>query len=246
MRTLFYLFIFALLFGCSNKEEKKLLIATAANVQFAMKELIREFEYDTGIKCEMVLGSSGQLITQIKSNAPYDIFVSANMKYPNDLFENHLTLEKPKLYAKGILVLWSKNSGSKFTLGTLLSDSIKKIAIANPSIAPYGEAAVEVLKKMNFLEALNSKLIYGESISQVNQFIKSESVDAGFTSKSSVLSPELKDTGLWVEIDQSYYTPIEQGIVMIKGKHEEQARQFYDFMLSEKGKNILSANGYGI
>ena len=209
-----------------------------------MKELTTAFEEETAIQCEIILGSSGLLSAQIKAGAPYHIFVSANMKYPQEIFENDLTITKPAIYAYGVLVLWTR--GTSVSLHDLVNDSFQKIAIANPSTAPYGDAAINALKKSNLLDQLSDKLVYGESISQVNQFILSNAVDAGFTSKSVVVSRELRDIGQWTEVDQSLYNPVEQGIILIKGDHESEARRFFDFILSEKGQAILIANGYKV
>ena len=244
MRKSVILFFGVLCYGCSDKRNENLIIATAANVQFAMEEIVKSFKEETGIQCEIILGSSGQLSAQIKSGAPYDVFVSANMKYPQDIFENNLAIRKPSIYAYGVLVLWTHRTS--ISIRDLVSNSIQKIAIANPTTAPYGKAAVDALKKSDLLDRVNEKLVYGESISQVNQFILSNAVDAGFTSKSVVVSRELENTGKWIAIDQDLYNPIEQGIVVIKGDHEKEATQFFDFMFSEKGRNILLANGYRV
>jgi molybdate transport system substrate-binding protein len=238
------IFSFTVILACTSKKDEKLTIATAANVQFAMKEIVRSFEAETGIECEIILGSSGQLNAQIKSGAPYDIFVSANMKYPNDIFENNLAFNKPSIYAYGVLVIWSRNSLT--SIYNLDSDSIQKIAIANPFTAPYGEAAIDALKKSNLMDHVSRKLVYGESISQVNQFVMSNSAEAGFTSKSVVVSKEHQNKGSWIEVDQNLYKPIEQGIVVLNGDHVKEAERFFAFMLSENGKTILKANGYRV
>ena len=109
----FQLFFICFLFNCSARKEEKLTIATAANVQFAMEELVEEFKIATGIDCEIVLGSSGQLATQIKAGAPFDVFVSANMEYPDDLFREGLTAGPPKVYSYGVLVLWTTRADHK-------------------------------------------------------------------------------------------------------------------------------------
>lgn len=221
-------------------------IAVAANMQFAMKTLTRNFTEETGIQCNLVISSSGKLTAQIKAGAPYDLFVSADMKYPETLFKSGFALEKPKIYAYGKLVLWTMDKSIKPSLSVLNSGKIKHIACANPKTAPYGVATIQILKHNNLYNSLEHKLVYGESISQTNQFITSKSAQIGFTAKSVVLSPEMKGKGSWIEMNPSSYSPIAQGVIIVKQKNTEEAgaRKFYNFLFSTKAKNILKSYGY--
>jgi molybdate transport system substrate-binding protein len=158
--------------------QNKLTVAAAANVQFVMAELVKDFESTTGIKTDIILGSSGKLTAQIKEGAPYDIFVSADMKYPEELYKSGFATGSPKVYANGLLVLWTIQTDSKpdADLKILTSNAIKKIAIANPATAPYGEASVEAMNYYKVYDQVKDKLIYGESISQTNQYIITKSL----------------------------------------------------------------------
>ncbi len=237
------LFLFSMVNSCKQVDTQTLNIATAANMQFAMTEIVQSFTKHTGIKCNIITGSSGKLTAQIKEGAPYDVFVSANTKYPEDLYKDGFTTSKPKIYGYGGLVLWSTTS-EKPSFSILMNDAIEHIAIANPKTAPYGEAAVSVLKKMGVYEKIEHKLVYGESISQTNQFILSRAADIGFTAKSVVLSPKIKGEGDWISIDDNY-TPIAQGIVLLKNSEKkQQSEQFYTFIFSDQAKNILKKFGY--
>lgn len=215
-------------------------------MQFAIHELVEDFSKTTGIECEIIISSSGKLTAQIHEGAPFDVFVSANLKYPNDLFEKGLTLEKPKIYAYGKLVLWTMKNDLQPSIQLLESSEIKHIALANPKTAPYGNASVEVLNHYKVFQKLSSKFVYGESIAQVNQFVNSQVADLGFTSKSIVLSPKMIGKGKWIEIDDSIYSPIAQGIVCIKNDAEKEklALSFSKFLFSKKGKKILNTFGY--
>ena len=173
----------------------KITIAVAANMQFAMRALTHAFEKQNGITCDLIISSSGKLTAQIKAGAPYDLFVSADMKYPEDLYKSGFALEEPKIYAYGKLVLWSMDQEVKPSLAVLKTQAIKHIACANPKTAPYGVAAVEALKHYGLYNQVKSKLVYGESIAQTKQFIISESAELSFTAKSVVLSPDLKGSG---------------------------------------------------
>ncbi len=226
----------------------KVTLAVAANMQFAMRALTHVFARETGIECDMIISSSGKLTAQIKAGAPYDLFVSADMKYPEALYKSGFGLEEPKIYAYGKLVLWSMDRDMKPSLAILKTEAVKHIACANPKTAPYGEAAVQVLKYYGLYDLVKHKLVYGESISQTNQFIVSESAELGFTAKSVVLSPDLKGSGSWIAIDPDSYAPIAQGVIVIKRNHAEvsNALKFYHFLFSIEAKKILENFGYTV
>ncbi|NJB72568.1 molybdate transport system substrate-binding protein [Saonia flava] len=240
-----FLLLFFLILNCKEDKSNTLTIATASNMQYAMKELTRSFKEQTGTECVIIVGSSGKLTAQIMEKAPYDVFVSADIKYPNELYKKGFAESKPSIYALGKLVLWSTTHKNP-NLDSLTNNSIKNIAIANPKTAPYGLAAVEVLKEMKLYGKVEDKLVYGESISQTNQFILSGAADMGFTAKSVVLSPNLKEKGYWVPINISY-EPISQGIVLLKNSSlKKESKQFYDFLFSKKAQETLEKYGYSV
>lgn len=212
-------------------------------MQFAMDSLVKNFEFKTGIPCQTVVGSSGKLTAQIIAGAPYDVFVAADMKYPNNLYKQGLTFNEPKVYAQGTLISWTLNDSIIPSIKYLENPEINHIALANPNTAPYGTAAMEVLGHYQLDEKLKNKLVFGESIAQTNQFIHSEAAEIGFTSLSTIKAPELKKRGTWIEIDQQFYKPIEQGVVILKNQHKD-AQQFYDFLFTEEAKQILNHFGY--
>jgi len=237
-----------LLFFSWMLSAQELIVAAAANVQFAMEEIKQTFEEKSGIHLKIITNSSGKLTAQISNGAPFDVFLSADMKYPESLFASGHADSLPKVYAYGALVLWTMEDFD-LTEGVsiLTKEQIQKIAIADPRNAPYGRAAEEVLKFYHLYETVESKLVYGRSISQANQYIVSGAAEAGFSAKSVVLSPEMKGRGQWIEIDPATYTPIAQGAVILKyGKenHPEAARAFFDFLFSEAAGAILQKYGY--
>ncbi|MCF6223737.1 MAG: molybdate ABC transporter substrate-binding protein [Flavobacteriaceae bacterium] len=251
-KNTFFKFLLLSLFliynSCENKIDQNLNIATAANMQFVMQELTKAFARDTGINCEIIVSSSGKLTAQIIEGAPYDIFVSANMKYPNKLYELGLTVDEPRIYAFGKLVIWTMNTQLDPDFKSFYKKHIKHIAMANPKTAPYGKAALEVLKNKGIYSKLENKFVFGESIAQTNQFIISYAAEIGFTAKSIVLSKNINGKGVWKEVDSSLYTPIAQGIVLIKNRkiNLAKSKQFQDFLISEKGKEILNKFGYTV
>ncbi|MFV0531822.1 MAG: molybdate ABC transporter substrate-binding protein [Flavobacteriales bacterium] len=237
-----------MLFSCHKKEKERLHIAVAANMQFAMKELVKVFANQTGIESELIISSSGKLTAQIKEGAPFDVFISADMKYPMELFHSGYAVEKPQTYAYGKLVLWSMSEELALSVEGLKNSAVRHVALANPKTAPYGVAAMEVLKNNKVEAEIREKLVYGESISQTNQFIISSSAEIGFTAKSVVLSPQMKNKGRWVDIQEADYSPIAQGVVVIKQQNgrEQEAMRFYHFLFSAEAKKVLQNYGYAV
>ncbi len=241
-----WIFLFVLFFPvCTSADE--ITVAVAANVQYTFEDLKAVFEKETGISVKSVIGSSGKFTAQIENGAPFDIFLSADMNYPKTLNKEGFTLNAPKIYAYGTLVLWTLNDVDLTKGIAVLSDAnVKKIAIASPQTAPYGRQAVNVFKHYNLYTKINHKLVYGESIAQTNQFITTRAADIGVTAKSVVLAANMKDKGKWVEIDKEAYEPIAQGVVILKyaQKHREAAQKFFDFLFSNEASEIFKKYGY--
>jgi len=224
-----------------------LKVAVAANVRFAFNEIAKEYEKISGVKIHAIVSSSGKLTAQIQYGAPFDLFLSANMKYPEYLYEKKLATTKPKIYAHGTLVLWSLNKKVTVSLDGLKDKNIKKIAIPNPRTAPYGAQGLKVLEKYGLKKLLYSKIVFAESVSQTNQYIYSRSADIGITAKSVVMSPKMRGVGVFKELNADDYSPIEQGIVILKYgeiKNKKESLAFYKFIFSKDGQKILKKYGY--
>ncbi|MBT8209003.1 MAG: molybdate ABC transporter substrate-binding protein [Eudoraea sp.] len=221
-------------------------IAAASNMQFAIGELSEAFTEMHGIETEIIIGSSGNLTAQIRSGAPYDVFVSADMQYPQYLFERGLGQQIPEIYAYGQLVLWSCKPGIHPKLDSLKSREVAHIAIPNPELAPYGKAAKEVLINQQLYHQITPKLVFGESIAQTNQFIRTGAAELGFTALSVVMSPQLEGAGSWTLLPRDQYTPIAQGILVLSNaqKSPDNAVKFHTFLQSETGQQILNKYGY--
>lgn len=246
LELLFVVLGFVFFLRCTEEKKGRITVAAAANMQFAVKEISDAFTKQTGISCDLIISSSGKLTAQIKEGAPYDIFVSANMKYPNDVYKEGFAVAPPKIYAYGQLILWSLHHDIEPSLVGLSNHKIQSIALANPKTAPYGQAAIEFLKSKGMYTHVEDKLVYGESIAQTNQFITSKASEIGFTAKSVVMSPQMREQGYWKVLDSSFYTPIAQGVVLIKRENagDVDATKFYDFLFSEEAKKILEDFGY--
>lgn len=247
--TVVLLFATALLSGFRATAGNKVYVAVAANMQFAIQELKSEFEKETGITAEITIGSSGNLCAQIMESAPLDVFVSADMNYPETLYKKGWATTAPKTYAYGSLVLWTTRPGitPDAKLAVLSLAPVKKIAIANPQTAPYGVAAQEALRYYHAYDKVKDKLVYGESIAQTQQFISSGAADIGFIAKAIVLSAAMKGKGAWVDIAPKAYSPIAQGAVLLRhGKetNDNAAEKFYRFLYSAKARAIFKKYGY--
>lgn len=249
-----YIFLSLLLLSCkgegaekSEEEGGKIQIAVAANMQYAMDSIVRLFEEVEDIEVEITANASGMLTAQIEKGAPYDVFVSANMEYPETLVKKGWS-KKPLVYSYGRLVLvFGKQMDAKEVVEVLKNSEVKRIALADPETAPYGIAAVEYLRNVGLYENHKDKFVYGESISQVNQYLSTQSVEAGFTSKS-FLTEFGKDYN-FMDIDESKYGRIEQGVSLLKHgwtENKQAAQKFIDFLGNEQCKNVLNHFGYRV
>jgi molybdate transport system substrate-binding protein len=235
----------------AQQEQAPVRVAAAADLQFALKDIARQYEHQTGRKVEITFGSSGNFFAQIQNGAPFDIFFSADIDYPNRLQQANLTERNTLLkYASGQMVIWIP-AASKIDLpaqkwNTLLDPSIQKIAVANPEHAPYGRAAIDALKHAGVYDKVRSKLVYGENISQAAQFVQSGNAQAGIIALSLAVSPAMKSGQRWgVPPDQ--YAPLEQAAVILKSaRDKDAARAFLKFVASDDGQRILGSYGFAL
>ncbi len=238
--------IAVLLLLSSHSFAQNLKVAAAANLQSVIKVLQEDFKKKTGIEIEPIVSSSGNLVAQIRNGAPYDVFLSADMTFPQTLFKEGFSEKPPVVYAQGSLIICSsQNIGFENWERVLLTSRIKKIAIANPAIAPYGKAAEEALMQKGVLGDIKSKLVTGESISQVNTYITTGVADVGFTTQALVKDPANKKLLYWQIIDPKLYAPIEQGMVLLKRANANpDAEKFYQYLLSPAAGAIFKEYGY--
>ncbi|WP_169734445.1 molybdate ABC transporter substrate-binding protein [Deefgea rivuli] len=233
-----------LLSALSHADEFRL--AAAASLQPVAQALSKDFTQQTGHTFQTSFGASGKLFAQISNGAPFDVFMSADLKYPQELVKTGAGSGAVVHYANGVLVLWtSQKSIPKDWASWLKSAAVQKIAIAQPESAPYGREALRLLTTQNLLPALQDKLVYGESIAQASQFISAGAAQAGFTAKSIVANPDQPQTGAWIEIPQSSHQPIAQGAVLsARGKDNPAAVAFMAYLQSPAARAILLRYGF--
>ena len=250
--------ILALMILCSSIFAGEITVAAAANVTYALNKLVKEFnKTNPDTKVQIILGSSGKLVSQIENGAPFDIFMSADMKFPQALFDKKITKTTPIIYAQGALAMLSaKELDYSRGINIVNDSSISKIAIANPKTAPYGAAAVEAIKNAK-ITGIENKFVFAESISQAVTYATT-AADIGFVAKSSLYEDSMsgyKENKHWITVDPKLYSAIEQGIVIIDhsnnlvglindNKKEEEIKTFYDFILSDRAKKIFTDYGY--
>lgn len=224
-------------------------VAVAANFLSAAKKISDTFENKTGHKIILSAGSTGQLYSQIRNGAPYDFFFAADSERPAKLeaegFVSHGTRFE---YALGGVALYSSTPGYVDSKGEVLQKKkFKKLAIANPKIAPYGKAGVEILDKMGLLKSLSGKLIYGQSVAQTFQFVASGAAEIGFVAMSQVREMGDKLKGSYWVVDRSFYTPIKQEAVLLKhGETKEAAVAFMQFTKSARVGKLIENLGYSL
>jgi molybdate transport system substrate-binding protein len=231
-----------------NCTAQTLRIAVAANAQGVIKKLQADFKKQTGIETEVIIGASGKLTAQIMNGAPFDVFLSADTEFPEKLYQAGFGLQKPKIYALGSLVVCGNIKGELKNWQKLLtSDQLSKIAIANPKIAPYGKAAEQALKFYGLTHQVNAKLVFGESISQVNTYLQTGVVAIGFTTEAFLYEPNTPSGLKWARVDQRSYEEIAQSAILLtfakKGKLAA-ATRFYNYLYSASAKKIIRTNGY--
>lgn len=250
IRRTFLALLACTLSGALAASAQEVRVAAAADLQFAMPEIAARFTSQTGIKANVTYGSSGNFFSQIQNGAPFDVFFSADMDYPEKLqaagFAEPGTLST---YGVGHIVIWmpaeTKIDLAREGWNALRDDRVQKIAIANPEHAPYGRAAIAALTKVAVYEQVKTKLVYGESISQAAQFVQSGNAQAGILAKSLALSPAMRGGTSW-SIPVDLYPAILQGAVLLKSAaNKANAKSFLEFVRGPQGRAILDAYGFG-
>lgn len=223
-----------------------LRIAVASNFLRTAQELAHQFEQQSGHLVLVSSGSSGKLFFQISNGAPFDLFMSADSVKPSKLVKNDLALaNSQQTYAKGKLALWLKNCSASPSLSDITNRSVKKIALANPKLAPYGSASKQLLEKLLLWKGLSSKLVQPENISQVAQLAKMGVVDAAFIAQSSVVRLNIKEPACIVSLKTSGYSPIEQQLIIVSNsKNIPLAEKFTRFLNSRTAHNLIKKRGY--
>lgn len=224
-------------------------VAVAANFGGPIARIGEAFTAATGHVLKVSTGSTGKFYTQIVSGAPFEVLVAADDETPRKLVaENHAVAGTQFTYAIGKLVLWSAQAGLVDSQGAVLgSDKIKHVAIANPKVAPYGAAALELIKARGLSEALTPKLVTAESIAQAYQFAATGNAEVGFVALSQVAVPGKAAAGSYWLVPQNLYGEIRQDAVLLKtGEKNPAAKALLDFLKGDAARQTIREYGYGL
>jgi molybdate transport system substrate-binding protein len=242
-------FICLLAMGHTARANEKITIAAASDLKFALEEIILNFKSShPEAHIRTVYGSSGKFSTQIRQGAPYDIYFSADISYPRNLYMDGFGATEAQAYGLGRIVLWSRSRDvSRLTLSDLADPAFQKIAIANPLHAPYGKRAEEALKAARVWDIVEPKLVYGENVAQAAQYVQSGNAQVGIIALSLVLSPDLAKQGNYVLISDKLHQPLQQGFIITKRASDNAlAREFARFMASKESRGIMVRYGFGL
>lgn len=238
-----------LLFVQLNAIADEVQVAVAANFVAPMEEISAAFAKETGHQLKISSGASGKFYAQIKNGAPFQVFLSADDEKPIQLEKDGLAVQGSRFtYAIGKLILWSSNPNLVDSKGNVLVvANFNKMAIANPKLAPYGEAAIETLTALKLRDKLESKLVMGENISQTYQFVATGNAELGFIALSQVTKNNNLTTGSGWIVPENLYSPIKQDVVLLEnGKDNIAAKQLMNFLRSQKALTIIKSYGYGV
>jgi molybdate transport system substrate-binding protein len=225
------------------------LVAVAANFSKPMTEIAAGFEKATGHSAHLSFGSTGKFVSQMENGGPFEVLLAADEKGPQKLVQDGLAVPNTQFtYALGKLVLWSATPGYVDDQGKILTTGgFKHLALADPKLAPYGAAAVEVLKKMSLMEKLQPLFVQGENIAQTYQFVSTSNAELGFVALSQVIEKGKIATGSGWIIPGDYYAPIRQGAVLLKkGAENPAAPALLDYLKSAPALAIIEKYGYDL
>ena len=238
--------------ACATAKAEEVTVAVAANFTAPMQKIAQAFEQDTGHKALLAFGATGKFYAQIKNGAPFAVLLSADDETPARLEKEGVAIAGTRFtYAIGRLALWSKNpllvddKGQVLLSNATDKNSFKKIAIADPKLAPYGAAAIEVLGRMDALAKLTPKLVQGDSIGQAFQFVMTENAELGFVALSQIsIDGRITQGSAWV-VPQNLYTPLKQEAVLLPlGKNNAAALALMKYMRTDRAQTIIRAYGY--
>ena len=227
-------------------------IAAAANLNFALTEIADQFAKSSGSRVEVVFGASGTLTRQIMDGAPFELFLSADEEFPKKLTAAGLTRDAGIVYAIGRLALFAP-AGSPLSVDERLdglarllkAGNVGRFAIANPDIAPYGQAAEAVLRKRGLWDAIRPHLVIGDTIAQAAQFATTGNASGGLVAYSLVLGPGFSDRGKYAVIPETDHSPLRQRMVLLK-RASAPVEQFYKHLQTEPARAVFRKHGYGV
>ena len=248
----FFLVAASLFSGPASAFGETLRITAAADLMAVLPEISHDFTKKTHVTVRISYSSSGESAIAIRHHAPFDLFLSADSSFPENLSKQGWVVgDSVKTYTKGILVLWlseksltSQKTG-KIGTSSLLDPGVRKIALANPRLAPYGHAGMECLKSRKLWTPLHKKLVYANTLAQVSQYMRTKTADAGFLSKAQAIILSRHSKGTTIELSPGCVPDLDQKMAIVKtSPHLKAARDFENFILGQPEQDFLKAHGY--
>jgi len=245
MRAVERMLLIALLStGCTRVQPRKLTIAAAADLSFALDEVSRGFHQQyPAIDLQTAYGSSGNFYAQIQNHAPFDVFLSADVEYPRKLAGEGLAVaDSLFVYALGRIVVWVPAESALDPATALRAAAVRHVAIANPQHAPYGRAAEAAMRSLGVYDSVEGKLVLGENVAQTLQFVESGAADVGIVALSLAIAPNVRDRGRYWQVPMEAYPKMEQGGIIVK--ESAAARAFRSWLLAPGGRGTLQRYGF--
>ncbi len=243
------LLILASLIATQSALADNVLVAVAANFTAPMQRIAAEFEKDTGHKAKLSFGATGKFYAQIKNGAPFEILLSADNTTPEKLEKEGAAVAGSRFtYAIGRLALWSASAGYVDDAGEVLKKGVfTRLSIANPRLAPYGQATIETLTALKLLDSVQPKFVQGENIAQTYQFVASGNAELGFVALAQVMKDgKIGDGSAWI-VPPNLHQPIRQDAVLLaNGKEKPAAAALLQYLGNEKSKAIIKSYGYDL
>lgn len=240
-------FLATLAFSTAGASAGEVMVAVAANAAEAVEALAEDFERESGHRVTVTVGSTGKLYAQILHGAPFDVFLAADQERPRLLVEQGIAMADSRItYAVGRLALWSRQSGAVSDgVAVLREGAFRRLAMANPELAPYGAAARKTLRELGLWESLRSKIVLGENVGQSFAMTASGNAELGFVAVSSVLSAGNSYSQERWEVPARFHEPIRQDAVLLdRARDNKAARDFYRFLSSPESRNVVESFGF--
>jgi len=239
------LLIVTMVLGFGLVQAQEVRAAVAANFRDAFNDIIRAFaKANPGVQVVPSFGSSGAFTQQIVNGAPFDVFLAADMAFPRALESQNLAEPGTlRVYARGKLVLFVPGAAAVKGLEVLRDPRFRRVVIANPETAPYGKAAVQALQASKLYDLIKPRLVFAQDVAQAAQLTLT-AADAGFIAYSAVFTPAFKGKGGVFVVPQRLYDPLDQGVLVVRGRSRPEVRAFYGFLRSPEASRIIKAYGY--
>lgn len=236
-----------LVLGLGLVQAQEVRVAVAANFRDAFNDIARAFgKANPGVRVTPSFGASGAFTQQIVNGAPFDLFLAADMSFPRALEAQNLAEPGTlRVYARGKLVLFVPGGPAPRGLEALRDPKFRRVVIANPETAPYGRAAVQALQASGLYDLIRPRLVFAQDIAQAAQLTLT-AADAGFIAYSAVFTPAFKDKGGFFIVPQRLYDPLDQGMLVVRGRKRPEVQAFYDFLRSPEALRVIRAYGYQV